>query len=375
MLGLLGGRRQAAGGVAVHLPAAPSRPAPCARIRAESQAADMSASRDQRATRTARGLRALVARLRALLPHGGSLPEEDWRSRHRVIGVLLGLNIIVVSVYAVAERGSAAIQYIAEPAAMLAFAVAGGMDRGVAQVALAVGLDGPAHRGGRARRHLRRPHRDALQLLRGDPRPHPLRGLGPVPARGGLRAHPPRGHGDDRPERGVRHARRPRAPMDVGRHPRAVRGPGGRRRRDRLGPERARPRPHARGPAPARAPRAHRLPDRPGQPPPAHGRRRAAPRCAAGRRRWRSSISTASRSTTTASATPRATRCSCASPSALRRTVAGTGSAYRLGGDEFCVLADGVDGERAGLRIWRSGPAASASAARASPSPHPAAWR
>jgi diguanylate cyclase (GGDEF)-like protein len=86
----------------------------------------MSASRDQRATRTAGGLRALVARLRALLPHGGSLPEEDWHSRHRVIGVLLGVNIIIVSVYAVAERGSSAIQYIAEPAAMLAFAALAG---------------------------------------------------------------------------------------------------------------------------------------------------------------------------------------------------------------------------------------------------------
>jgi diguanylate cyclase (GGDEF)-like protein len=86
----------------------------------------MSASRDQRATRTAGGLRALVARLRALLPHGGSLPEEDWHSRHRVIGVLLGVNIIIVLVYAVAERGSSAVQYIAEPAAMLAFAALAG---------------------------------------------------------------------------------------------------------------------------------------------------------------------------------------------------------------------------------------------------------
>jgi diguanylate cyclase (GGDEF)-like protein len=86
----------------------------------------MSASSDERATGTARGPRGLVERLRALLPHGGSLPEEDWRSRHRVITVLLGLNIIVVSAYAVAERGSAAIQYIPEPAAMLAFALLAG---------------------------------------------------------------------------------------------------------------------------------------------------------------------------------------------------------------------------------------------------------
>ena len=36
------------------------------------------------------------------------------------------MNIVVVAVYAVAERGSAAVQYIAEPAAMLAFAALAG---------------------------------------------------------------------------------------------------------------------------------------------------------------------------------------------------------------------------------------------------------
>jgi diguanylate cyclase (GGDEF)-like protein len=86
----------------------------------------MSLPRDRRATGTARGSRGPVTRLRALLPHGGSLPEEEWHSRHRLIGVLLGLNIIVVSIYAVAERGSAAVQYVAEPAAMLAFAALAG---------------------------------------------------------------------------------------------------------------------------------------------------------------------------------------------------------------------------------------------------------
>jgi two-component system, cell cycle response regulator len=37
--------------------------------------------------------------------------------------------------------------------------------------------------------------------------------------------------------------------------------------------------------------------------------------------------------------------------SALRESVTGTGSAYRLGGDEFCVLADGVDGSALDLRL------------------------
>jgi diguanylate cyclase (GGDEF)-like protein len=86
----------------------------------------MSTRATQRAGRTARGPRGLVARLRALLPHGGSLPEEEWHSRHRLIGVLLGLMIIFVAVYAVAERGGAAVRYMAEPAAMLAFAALAG---------------------------------------------------------------------------------------------------------------------------------------------------------------------------------------------------------------------------------------------------------
>jgi diguanylate cyclase (GGDEF)-like protein len=66
--------------------------------------------------------RGLSARVRAVLPHGGSLPEEDWRGRHQVIGVLLGLTIVVVAVYAVVEHGNAALRYIPEMVAMLAFA-------------------------------------------------------------------------------------------------------------------------------------------------------------------------------------------------------------------------------------------------------------
>jgi diguanylate cyclase (GGDEF)-like protein len=71
---------------------------------------------------TARGLRRALASLRALLPHGGSLPDEDWRGRHRVIVVLLAVTIVIVAVYAVAAHGAAAVQYIPEVAAMLAFA-------------------------------------------------------------------------------------------------------------------------------------------------------------------------------------------------------------------------------------------------------------
>ena len=69
-----------------------------------------------------RGPRALLARVRALLPHGGSLPEEDWRGRHKVIGVLLGFNIVVAATYAAAAHGTRGFQYSPELFAMLAFA-------------------------------------------------------------------------------------------------------------------------------------------------------------------------------------------------------------------------------------------------------------
>ena len=87
---------------------------------------------------------------------------------------------------------------------------------------------------------------------------------------------------------------------------------------------------------------AHGRAHRPRQPPPADrgpgARFRGGP---SSRTSSRCSTSTASRPTTTASVTPRATRCCAGS----RRTSAArsrpTASAYRLGGDEFCILAAG----------------------------------
>jgi diguanylate cyclase (GGDEF)-like protein len=66
--------------------------------------------------------RGLSARLRAVLPHGGSLPEEDWHGRHRLIGFLLIVMIVVVGVFAVASHGAQAIRYLPEMMSMLAFA-------------------------------------------------------------------------------------------------------------------------------------------------------------------------------------------------------------------------------------------------------------
>ncbi len=62
-----------------------------------------------------------LARLRALLPHGGSLPDSEWRPRHRVIVVLLGLVTATVPVYALATPRVQPINYSAEFIALLAF--------------------------------------------------------------------------------------------------------------------------------------------------------------------------------------------------------------------------------------------------------------
>ena len=87
--------------------------------------------------------RGVLARVRGVLPHGGSLPEEDWHGRHKLIGVLLGFNIVVAVVYAVAEHGAQSIRYAPELFAMLAFAgLAGwsGVSRKWRSVAASMGL-------------------------------------------------------------------------------------------------------------------------------------------------------------------------------------------------------------------------------------------
>jgi diguanylate cyclase (GGDEF)-like protein len=61
------------------------------------------------------------ARVRAVLPHGGTLPAAEWRLRHRVVLVLLGVMTVTVPVYTALEPRAHALNYIAEFAAMLAF--------------------------------------------------------------------------------------------------------------------------------------------------------------------------------------------------------------------------------------------------------------
>ena len=56
-----------------------------------------------------------------MLPHGGSLPESEWRLRHRVIVSLLGVMAVVVPVYALATPRVHLASYAGEFLALLAF--------------------------------------------------------------------------------------------------------------------------------------------------------------------------------------------------------------------------------------------------------------
>jgi diguanylate cyclase (GGDEF)-like protein len=61
------------------------------------------------------------ARLLTVLPHGGSLPDAEWRPRHRLIIGLLVLITAIVPVYAFATPGVHPVNYAAEFLALLAF--------------------------------------------------------------------------------------------------------------------------------------------------------------------------------------------------------------------------------------------------------------
>ncbi|HEX3831716.1 MAG TPA: HD domain-containing phosphohydrolase [Solirubrobacteraceae bacterium] len=59
--------------------------------------------------------------MRRVLPHGGSLPESEWRLRHRVVVSLLGVMAVVVPVYALATPRVHVASYAGEFLALLAF--------------------------------------------------------------------------------------------------------------------------------------------------------------------------------------------------------------------------------------------------------------
>jgi diguanylate cyclase (GGDEF)-like protein len=88
----------------------------------------MSATPDSRPGPTPLVPRGIIARARTVLPHGGSLPDEDWRQRHGLIVWLLRALTVVVAGYAVLAHGPHAISYIPEVVSMLAFAALASWD-------------------------------------------------------------------------------------------------------------------------------------------------------------------------------------------------------------------------------------------------------
>ena len=61
-----------------------------------------------------------VRHVRTVLPHGGSLPEAEWRRRNAVIVALLWAMIAVVAIYGWFAHGRAEIRYAPEIGALLA---------------------------------------------------------------------------------------------------------------------------------------------------------------------------------------------------------------------------------------------------------------
>ena len=144
-----------------------------------------------------RGLRDAARHLGAQLPHGRTLPEGEWRARHRVLLWLLWAHVAGDAGHLAAVRpgprpGGARLRdrrrlgrARAAQARRAARAVA---DRD-ARPADHVGADRP---------RLRRQARVLLPLLRDGRGAVALRGLGPVRRRGRLRADPAGDHGRDR---------------------------------------------------------------------------------------------------------------------------------------------------------------------------------
>jgi diguanylate cyclase (GGDEF)-like protein len=67
-----------------------------------------------------------IANLRAVLPHGGSLPHLEWQRRHRLIVALLCLALLIVLAYGFARHGLNVVHYLPEICAMCAFVVLSG---------------------------------------------------------------------------------------------------------------------------------------------------------------------------------------------------------------------------------------------------------
>jgi diguanylate cyclase (GGDEF)-like protein len=65
----------------------------------------------------------LLERAHAILPRGGSLPEEEWARRHRVLVVALWLNVVVLTGYGVVVGGYSALHNVAHGVSLVTCAV------------------------------------------------------------------------------------------------------------------------------------------------------------------------------------------------------------------------------------------------------------
>jgi diguanylate cyclase (GGDEF)-like protein len=70
-----------------------------------------------------------MARLRALLPQGGSLPPEDWRRRHAGIMILLWLNVLAIPIYGALSGHSSPIHNVDSGVALGVLAALGATPR------------------------------------------------------------------------------------------------------------------------------------------------------------------------------------------------------------------------------------------------------
>ena len=80
---------------------------------------------------TAVGRRAehLLAPLRGYLPRGGTLPAEEWQRRHRALVTVLWLNVVALSVYGMVVGGYGGLHEIAHGVPLAAFAALAGSAR------------------------------------------------------------------------------------------------------------------------------------------------------------------------------------------------------------------------------------------------------
>jgi diguanylate cyclase (GGDEF)-like protein len=86
---------------------------------------------------------AVTERLRHVLPRGGSLPIERWQRRHRGILALLWLNVLVLPVYCIASGGTSFTRTFATAAGIAVFAMLGASPRlshKLRSVAVSLGL-------------------------------------------------------------------------------------------------------------------------------------------------------------------------------------------------------------------------------------------